>query len=116
MTSKRVPKMQRTQPDTRRYFGLSPYRGRAAGWTGYTCAYCGNAITRGEIRRDEVAARLAQDPTLEGTRRSGWKRYRADPSGLTFGHINYKMAHEWCRLKAILGPKRARHHRKGKKR
>lgn len=123
MASKRAPKVQPpAPPDTRSGRGLSPYRARAVGYSGYVCTYCGKPITWNQVRADdEIDARLAQEPSVPTGMRNYGRPLPARLSGprlsdLIYGRVNYRMAHRWCRLKAILGPKRARHHRKGKKR
>lgn len=92
--SKRAPKVQdevRDTTDHRRFPFIYRWNTRSAGMTGHVCVYCGNAITWEELKADEVQMGLPQSPRLVGPR-----------------HVD---AHRWCRLKAILGPKRARHHR-----
>lgn len=121
---KRAPKVQHAAPDTRKQRGLSAYRANSRGWTGYVCTYCGKPITWNQMREgSEIDSQLAQDPQVpKGTL---WRGKYARPlparhtgpklSDLVFGRVNYQMAHRWCRLKALLGPKRARAHRPAKR-
>lgn len=87
--SKRAPRRQPQPKKIRRFPYL--YSRSHRPWVGRVCEYCGKQITWQEMKRDEVQTHLPQSPRLVGPR-----------------HVE---AHTWCRLKAILGPKRARHHR-----
>lgn len=92
--SKRAPRVQPGRKIGRPFPYL--YHASAFGWTGRTCVYCKNDITWDELTKEnKVQTHLPQSPRLVGSR-----------------HVD---AHVWCRLKAILGPKRARAHRPSKR-